>query len=227
MTQLENYIIRYGAAALEINSTQILTLLALIQYRNQNGFSKICNPTYERIALANGQKNTKKITPITDALKEKGYITKCHYTDEETKKSRIQYTIHDSFIFDKCKAIEDEWYAKFKEQDESTANQAYVIANAEEFPQKEVEKAINPPLKPIPEGKQKSPITGRIQNRYVPPPQKGKAVSIREAMEKANLQDRIKREQDRHQSVESLIPPWQPLANDELIFDINSDICPF
>lgn len=192
-TTTTSYIIQYGNVALDLNSTQVLTLLALIHYREMNGYTNVCNPTYARLALANGQKNLKKITPIIDVLEGRGYITRKTYSDESTKKSRNQYTIHDDVIIEACKKIESEWYSKFEKQDEETEEQAFKIANPELFTEQEVTAAITPPPKPIPEGKQKNPATGRVVNRYEPEKPKGRAVSVMDAWAAAEATEKQKR----------------------------------
>lgn len=162
MDLLTKYIIQYGSVALDINPTHITTLLALIHYRNMNGKSKVCNPTYDRLALANGHKNTKKISPIMKSLEDKGYIKRTPYTDAESKRSRKQYGINDEYIIALCMAVEHEWYERFKVQDEESREQAEILANPEQYTEQELQEASGEAPKAIPEGKAISPVNGRL-----------------------------------------------------------------
>lgn len=163
----KDYLIQYGAVALEINTTQLVTLLALVHYRDMSN-NKICNPTRERLALATGQKKVDNISANTKVLESRGFITKVHYADSNTKSSRVQYNINDELILSLCKVIESEWYAKWKEEPVAD-KQAEIIANPEQHTEQEREQAISPPAKPIPQGMTKNPITGRLEKEYVPP----------------------------------------------------------
>ncbi|EBW9749000.1 hypothetical protein DQR71_08930 [Salmonella enterica subsp. enterica serovar Kingston] len=185
MNNTTSYLIQYGATALDLNPTQVSVLLALIHFRDMNQYNKICNPTRERLAIACGLKKMANITTITNLLADRGFISKISYGNNETKSTRNQYTIHDDVIIEQCKRTENEWYAKFEKQDEETEEQAFKIANPEMFTEKEVEEAITPPLKPIPEGKQKDPVSGRIINRTELEKPKGRAMTIAEIMREA------------------------------------------
>jgi hypothetical protein len=160
----KDYVIQYGAKALDIKAPQQILLIALLHYRGL-GKSNTCNPTRERLQLATGIKKLDDITAHAKSLEEKGIITRVIYTDEKTRFKRVQYQIHDDFILELCKRVEDEWYAKFG--DDVDDQQAIVIADEFSTPE-QVEKAISPAPKEAPKGKQYNPLTGKLVNESRP-----------------------------------------------------------
>lgn len=164
MNNTKDYIIQYGATALDINTTQLMTLLNLIHCRDLNGYNNVCNPTRERLGLGNGLKNPDKVSAVTKVLEEKGYIVKIPFSDANSKKSRVQYNINDELIIALCKNVEQEWYAKWKEQDTEVEQQAEIVANPEHFTPEEVREATQPAPKEAPAGKQYNPLTGKLVN---------------------------------------------------------------
>lgn len=166
MSKLKDYILQYGTRALDINPAQSLLLMALVHYRDINSYSNVCNPTHEKLAMATGQKKLDNVRLLSNVLEQKGLIKKTHYVDKNSKKKRCHYEINDDLILSLCIKVEEEWYKQFKKESTEEIHQAEVVANPEHFDEQEVKEAINPPPKPVPEGKEKNPITGRVVNKH-------------------------------------------------------------
>ncbi len=115
-----------------------------------------------------GYKKLDDITACGLRLANKGWLTRTLYSDKNKRNDRIQYTMNDDAILAACRKCETEWYAQWK--DETIADeQAAVIANPEQHTESELKEAISPEPKPVAEGYQKNPFTGRHEKAFTPP----------------------------------------------------------
>lgn len=160
-----DYAIQYAAKAFDLTSTQQSLLISLLHFRSMSNDNK-CNPSRERLSIASGIKKLDDVTKHSKILEEKHILERKIYIEEGQRNKRVQYNFNDDLILERCKQIECEWYAQWKDDEDDS--QVLIIANPEQHTEQEVEQAIAPAPKPVPEGKVKNPITGRIES-YKPP----------------------------------------------------------
>lgn len=163
---VRDYVIQYGAKAFDLKSSEQSLLIALLHYRSM-GKNNVCNPTRERLQMATGTKKLDDITKHSKQLEQKGILERKGYTEDSKKHRRTQYNLNDEFILEHCKEVESKWYEQYK--DDESISQAEVLANPEQHTEEEIEEAILPDLKPVPENKQRNPLSGRIEKKYIPP----------------------------------------------------------
>jgi len=163
---VRDYAIQYAAKAFNITSVQQALLIALLHCWCR-GDNNVCNPSREWLSMASGIKKLDDITKHGKALEEAGLLERKIYVSEGQRNKRIQYNINAEVIMLRCQEVEAEWYAQWKD-DEEDSEQAATLANPEQHTIEEVELAQQPLPKPVPEGMQKNPITGRNEKRNAP-----------------------------------------------------------